>query len=213
MSALRHLRDVAQGRRPADDGLLGNTRCGWGRHEVSSEEAILAAFAARPLEVGDDPFGAETASGAALVGRDRALFADVYDGRIGRLWRVGDTAPLPPEPAVDLAFDPDMRQERGSVHFRQDDHPDLDAAAGERLRDEARDLVERLQRDGELRVRAFVVRAFGDAEASAALLALHTLGNETSRSARFSHAMVACHGEDVRVIVDPSQRREWTPRL
>ena len=34
---------------------------------------------------------------------------------------------LPAEPAVDVAFDADMRQERGDVCFRAEDHPELPA--------------------------------------------------------------------------------------
>ena len=89
MSAIDHLRAVARGEAPADDGLLGNARCGWGRSELIGEESILAAFCAEPFATDGDVLVVETAQSAALVGAQDALIADVYDGRIGRLWRVG----------------------------------------------------------------------------------------------------------------------------
>lgn len=215
MSALNHLRDVARGDGPADDGLLGNTRCAWGRGEVLSEEAVLAAFCAHPFSAEGDVLAIEAGQGAALVGMEDALFADVYDGRIGRLWRVGTGVALPHGRAVDVAFDPDMRQERGDVYFRAEDHPELDAAAAGRILSAARAHVDRVKREGKLRVRAFVVRAFGGADASAALLSVHALGNETSRSASFSYAILGMgtSEDSVRVVSEQTRPRRWTPRL
>ena len=43
MSALDHLSALARGARPADDGLLGNTRCAWGRGEIVGEVTPLFA--------------------------------------------------------------------------------------------------------------------------------------------------------------------------
>jgi hypothetical protein len=213
VSGAVHLAAVAQGRRPEDDGLLGNTRCAWGRDQLLSEESILAAFRSRPAPLGDAPLCIETAMGVALIGRDGALVADLYDGRIGRMWRVDDLGDATPEPAIDVAFDPDMRQERGCLHFRAEDHPTLDADAVEPLLAAARDLIERRQADGALRVRGFVVRAFGGAGRCAALLSLHTLGNETSRSAGFGHAVVALGSDGPREVIEPRRPRAWTPRF
>lgn len=214
MSGLAHLRALAGGKRPADDGLLGNARCGWGRGELPSEEAILAAFTAQPFDLEGDMLAVETPLGAALIGDDRVLVADLYGGRIGRLWRVGDVT-APAEPVVDVAFDADMRQERGDVSFRQEDHPDLDAAATDRLLAAARHLVDSIRTKGKLRVRGFVVRAFGDTHASAALLSLYTLGNEASRSASFSSAVIGVGSDpgDERFVIDRPQSRAWTSRL
>jgi hypothetical protein len=180
-----------------------------------SEEAILAAFAARPLDLDGELLSVETPLGAALIGEGLAIVADLYAGRIGRLWRVGDGIAQPPEPAIDVAFDPDMRQERGNLSFRAEDHPSLDPVAAERLLAAGRDLIEQMRSDGKLRVRGFVLRAFGDEQASAALVSLFTLGNETRRSASFSYAVIALGPDvdDVRTIVDHPQPRDWNPRL
>lgn len=214
MSGLDHLRTLAKGARPADDGLLGNARCAWGGGEHLSEEAILAAFAAHPCDLAGEPLCIETSQAAAILSEGRALVADLYDGRIGRMWRVEPGLSLAAEPAVDVAFDPDLRQERGDLSFRAEDHPELDARAAERIVTAARDLVEGLRKDGRLRVRGFVVRAFGGPDGAAALIALFTMGNGAQRSAAFSYAALGIGpgGRIVSVLEDVTER-EWTPRL
>lgn len=213
MSGLDHLRNLALGRRPADAGLLGNTRFAWGGTDFIGEEGILAAFAARPFALDEAGFAVETAQNVALVSRSGALVADLYEGRIGRLWRVGDAPPGEPEPAIDVAFDPDMRQERGSLNFRGEDHPDLDPAAAPAVLAAAEDLIARTLTVGLLRVRGFVVRAFGTEAAAAALVALYTMGNEANRSAGFRYAVVAVDKNGARAVADTAARRPWTPRF
>ena len=214
MSALAHLRDIARGIRPADDGLLGNARFACGQADVVGAEAILAAFAARPFDLGGELLQVETLRSAALIGEADALVADLYDGRVGRLWRVGDGAAGAAEPRVDVAFDADLQQERGDVQFRPEDHPDLGADAAAQLLEAGRRLTERLRSEGKLRARAFFVRAFGDASASAALLAVHTLDNEDTRTAGFSYAVLgSIESGNPQVVRDQPGRRDWTPRL
>jgi hypothetical protein len=214
MSALDHLRSIARGERPADDALLGNARCAWGRGEVIGEEAILAAFCSTPFALDEGLLAVETTSGAALVGVDDALIADLYDSRIGRLWRVGLDVELPAEQAVDVPFDADMRHERGDVSFRLEDHPGLDADGARRVLAAARAYVDRVRRRGGLRLRAFVVRAFATPDAGVALLALFTLSNENIRSASFSYAILGVgEGAEPLSVGELSQPSDWTPRL
>lgn len=213
MSAIDNLRSIGRGDTPADDGLLGNARCAWERGEVLGEESILAAFCAKPFADGD-AIAVETAQGAGLIVEDDALIADVYNGRIGRLWRVGRGVAFPQEPAIDVAFDPDMRQQRGGVMFRAEDHPELSAAQAERLLAAVTAHIEQVRKTGALRVRAFVVRAFGTNETIAALLAIHTMGNETSRTASFSHAIVGIASDGAaRIVSEQSRARPWSPRF
>jgi hypothetical protein len=214
MSAVDHLGAIGRGETPADDGLLGNARCGWGRGELMGEESILAAFCAQPF-ADQDAIAVETSQGVALIGHDDALIADVYDGRIGRLWRVGKDITLPHEPAIDVAFDPDMRQQRGDVLFRAEDHPELNPAGAERVLDAARAHLNELRRTGALRSRAFVVRAFGNGDSTAALLAVHTLGNETNRTAGFGYAILGLEAPDssARIVTDQTRPRPWSPRF
>ena len=214
MTGLTHLRAIAQGRRPDEDGLLTNSRFACGRSEMSGTEAILAEFAERPFSLEGELLAVETPQNAALVSEHGALVADLYRGRIGRLWRIGDTGGPSGEPAIDVAFDADMSQKRGDVSFRAEDHLSLDPEAAERLLAESRDLVEQLRLEGRLRVRGFIVRAFGDRSGCAALIALFTLGNETQRRAAFSHAVVAIGPEGkTRMIPDKTEPRDWTPRF
>ena len=213
MSVLDHLRTLGRGDAPGDDGLLGNARCAWGRGELVGLESILAAFSARPLAP-DHVLSIETPRGAALIGEHDAMIADVYDGRAGRLWRVGRGVQFPSEPAIDIAFDVDMRQERGDVFFRADDHPDLDDAAAERMLAAAKSHVDGGRRAGGLRVRAFVVRAFNSGQATAALLAVFAMSNGSVRSASFGYAIVGIGAEgDARVVSEQSPPREWSPRF
>jgi hypothetical protein len=216
MSALAHLRAVARGERPVDDGLLGNARCSWGGADLLSEEAILASFAAHPLEFEDDVLCVETQQGAALIGHQGALVADVYQNRIGRLWRLAWETPDYREQSIDVAFDADMRQERGGLSFAPDDHPDLDPTAAQAIIAASRDLIKHVQEhDKLLRVRGFIVRAFGGPHASAALISLFTLDNQTHRSSAFSYAVIGIgpNPGDVRTIHPHPPARDWTPRF
>jgi hypothetical protein len=214
VTALGNLRILARGDRPADDGLLGNARCAWGRGELIGEEAILAAFCDRPF-TDENAIAIETDQSAALIGEGDALIADLYDGRIGRLWRVGRGIECPPETATDVAFDPDMRQQRGDLYFRAEDHPELDLAAGERIRSAAREQVDAVRRARGLRARGFFVRAFNADEFCAALLALYSMSNETRRSVGFSYSVIGIGTGDapVRAVTDQTAHRAWTPRL
>ena len=206
------LAEIAGGRRPADDGLLGNCRLEWGRGEAYGEEAILASFRAAPLAVGDDVIAVRQS--AAWIGEDAALVADLYGGRIGRLWRVGVGAAPPCEPAVSVAIDTDLRQQRGGVSFRAADHPELNGNATEAVLAAATAL---LAPDGGgvlHRSRAFVLRAFSGPTGTVALFALYRLGGGDVRTAGFVRAvaMIAADGA-IRSVVDQQSRSEWTPRL
>lgn len=213
MSGLVHLRAIGKGMRPADDGLLGNARCAWGGSDLLSEEAILAAFAKQQIDTDGECLALETPQNAAVMGPDWALVADLYNGRVGRLWRIGASVQQDAEAHVDVAFDVDMRQERGDLFFRHEDHPDLQRTALEPLLENARSLIERDRTSGKLRVRAFAIRAFGDTTASAALLAVFRLSNEPIRTAGFSYAVVGIVPGGSYDVSDAQLPREWTPRL
>jgi len=215
MTGLDNLRAIAQGRRPDHDGLLGSARFAWGQSELLGEEAIIASFGAHPFDLSHELLSIETPTGACLIGENHAIVADLYDGRIGRLWRVGEELEEDPEAAIDVAFDTDLRQERGALNFRAEDHPDLHSAAAENLLLAAADLVEKVRIGGKLRVRAFVLRAFGSPDSSAALISLFTLDNETTRSASFAYAVVgtSSNAQKPIIIYQPTQARSWTPRL
>ena len=214
MSALDHLRAVGGGAVPADDGLLGNARCAWGRGELIGQEGILAGFCAKPFACNVEALAIETPQGAALIGDNDAIIADIYNGRLGRLWRVGPDIAAPVEQAVDVAFDADLRHERGGVCFRAEDHPELPSHLVDKVVKATEAHVDSVRRAGSLRARAFVVRAFAAGESIAVLLSVYALGNEASRSASFSYAMIGIGDQgEPRIVCDRPAPREWTPRL
>ena len=215
MSAVDHLRALSRGDRPADEGLLGNARCEWRGVEILGEEALLGLFAREPFDPGDEVLFLETAQNAALVGASGAIVADLYGGRIGRLWRLGAGEPGLLEPAVDVAFDPDMSQARCDLLLRSEDHPTIGDSPAGGIAEATRDLLDRLHKEGALRARAFVVRAFGDGRGAAALLAIYALSNETSRRSRFFYAVVTTRpaGEQTFAVLDDPLVRPWSPRL
>lgn len=216
MSATAHFAALATGLRPQRDGLLGNARCEWQGVEIVGEEAILASFARAPFVAGSSEILVATPSAAAWIGSTGALVADVYDGRLGRLWRLGpgETGECAPEPRVDVAFDPDLRQARGEVLFRPEDHPDLEEAARAGLLEAASQMLADRRADGALRARGFVVRAFGASHGAAALVAVHTLSSGSPRAAELRYAALGwARGREPLIVLDPAPPAPWTPRL
>ncbi|WP_195908663.1 hypothetical protein [Novosphingobium sp. Gsoil 351] len=214
MTVSEHFAALADGRRPEQDGLLGNARCEWQGVEFLGEEAILAQFARQRFDCQGIAFHVETASGAAWIGTDAALFADLYDGRIGRLWRLGAGHPGKLERAVSVAFDPDLRQDRGEVAFRAEDHPELVTESAAALRSAASAALQTLARDGALRVRGFVTRAFGNGTAAAALVAVYVLSDDAPRRLLRGYAAIGvAPGQEPAIVIDLPPSGAWTPRL
>ena len=184
------LATLGQGIRPSADGLLGNCRLEWRGGEACGEEAILESFRMNRFDVAAGRMIADERGFAILDGNGGALFGDLYGGRIGRLWRVGPGEPPPAEPAITVAFDPDLSQERGDVLFRAADHPHLSSDLAPALLAAARGLVEAERSHGFHRVRAFIVRAFSVDGAAAALAAVYRLGGQPVRTSGFSYAVL-----------------------
>ena len=215
MNAMTHLETLARGQRPENAGLLGTAKMTWSRLDRLSEEDILATFATHPFDIDENAQRILVPTGAAIICEDRAMVADLYNERIGRLWRLGDRSNPPAESAVHVAFDADMRQERGQVlRFRREDHPDLPDSAVDGLLEVCHELIEKRRSAGALRVRGFIVRAFGTIEESVALLAVFSLDDAQERSATFDYAVVArTSSGDTKTVEDPEQPGTWTPRL
>lgn len=213
MSVRETLAALCAGHRPANDGLLGAARLEWGGGEAHGEEAILESFRATPLDAAQGTILHGTAA-AAWIGQDAALFADLYDGRIGRLWRLGAGSSPPAERAVAVAFDPDLRQVRGDVAFSAADHPDLAVGTQDAIVAAGNALL--AGHDGQPlhRIRAYVVRAFSVGDDAVALYALHRLTAETPRRAGFGYAVAQVGaGAPPLLVIDPWSPAEWTPRL
>lgn len=209
MSLLQHLEALANGRRPDGDGLLGNCRFEWRGHDTCGEEAILEVFRTAPFD-GSRAVLVETATAAAWISQQEALIADVYDGRIGRLWRIGEGAAPLPEPAVSVAFDPDLSQARGDVLIEPEDHPELDDGAFSDVVAAGRALLGETTSVPIHRARAFCVRAFSGATGTAALFAVYRLSGGTVRRSGFAYAAILLGGPSV---ADEAADIAWTPRL
>lgn len=215
MSALGHLEALANGDRPQDAGLLGTAKLSWASLDRLSEEDILSLFASHPFPIDDSAMRIETEGGAALVGSGAALLADLYDGRIGRIWRVGDEVDEAEEPVLHVAFDTDMEQGRSTaLRYRWEDHPDLPESWWEPLLAASEAVIDEKRRSSALRSRGYIVRAFGDSESAAALLWVFTLSNESKRVASMQYCIVGLGiNSETRVVQSRSKTGNWTPRL
>lgn len=218
MSIADAIAEIGRGHRhPA---LLENARLETGGGEGFGQEAILAHFTRHPLDLSDAVW-IETPSGFATFADDRALFGDLYDGHIARLWRLDPVAGEMPEPAVSVAFDPDLRQARQGVAARIEDHPGLDPTRFDALVAAGRSLLTLRTADeaAPLRARAWLLRAFAGPDGAAGLFATHAVGDEVERrSAGFTFAAALVAGSDVTLVRDgagEAHRRvaPWRPRL
>lgn len=212
MNLRAHLTELAGGAVPV--GLLLNTcRLEWGGADCYGEEAIAELFGGAPMRFDAADTLVQAAFGVALVGGAQALVADLYDGRIGRLWRLGPGDAPEMEPTVAVAFDPDLRQTRGDVYWRPEDHPELALSRHPAIEQAGRDLLARPDGEPLHRARTFVVRAFGDEEA-VALYAVHRLSGGAVRTAGFGYAVAGWSAEGKRWLVQDQRRPvAWTSHL
>ncbi|WP_185965066.1 hypothetical protein [Glacieibacterium frigidum] len=179
--------------------VLGACRLESGGVDAFGSEAVIDAFRRAPLSL-DGATLIESARGAALLTESEAVFADLYGDQIGRLWRVGQADPGTPEPAVAVAFDPDLAQARASVLFAASDHPGLAPDGVPRVEAASRSIIDD---PAQFRARAFVVRAFGDAQSGAALYAVHGLAAGVVRTPSLIMAAACWKDEVFRIVRDP----------
>ena len=211
MSVLDTLTDLRAGRRPLA-GLLHGCRLHAFGSEVQGEDAIAERFRTLPY-VPTDPVMVEVPGHFALFAGAGAIIADVADGNVARLWRVGPGPAIPPEPGVSVAFDPDLAQARGDHFFSADDHPALASGAVARVEGLGRDLA---RADVAYRARAFTIRAFGSGSEGAALFAMYRLG--AAGSPGFVHVAARWLGDDIVVVRDGAGEAAlaatpWTPQF
>ena len=211
MSGLLALRALAAGV-PLADTILGACRLESGNVDAFGSEAVAAALHRAPLPQAEAATGIDCATAAALMTSEEALFADVYDGRLGRLWRVGQASPGQPEPAVSVAFDTDLHQTRADVFVVAVDHPALSVDALEQVAAAGRELI-RNPAFPAFRIRVFAIRAFGDAAAGAALFACHALAGDPIRTPSLALAVACWHDGNVRIVQDQPEERDLRTRI
>jgi hypothetical protein len=186
MSGAEALAALAAGRRPSREALLPSCMVeGWGTR-LYGEEVVLEAFRSAANE--EDSWDiVEDDAGAALIGRDLALIADTFEGRLLRVWRIGPGPCLPAEPAVSVPFDTDLHQGRADV-FAWELAAELEpaiAAAGRQLLGEA----------GGYRGRAFPVRVIASGPDAVILFALFRMSEGPVKAGGFSYAAARLHLE------------------
>lgn len=214
MSGLETLKYLMRGSRPLS-GLLHTCRLSGCGTESYGVEAIIENFRALPIKASGDPVIVESAEHIALCQAEEAVFADVIEGNIARVWRIGSGNFPSTEPEVSVSFDSDLMQARPDLFFDPLVHPALAENAIEKLADIASNLV---QHDRAYRARAFVLRAFGTSEMGAALIAIYRLSGEKIRMSGFTHAVVAWNGDERYGIQDHAaeaavSEKPWTPRI
>lgn len=197
MTLLNAMAAVANGQVPTQ--LLHACRLEVAGYDAFGVEAISDAFRQDPMPLVDAIVAEHDRHFAAITG-DQALFADLYDGNIGRLWRAGRAAPHPPEPFVLVPFDPDLRQARGDIEFAASDHPGLDAAAEARVREAGLAIL--AHDPAAWRSRAFCMRAFGTADGGAALFAVNRMTAGPVRATGFGHAVAIWDAGSIHHAVD-----------
>lgn len=210
MSAFEALEAVAAGETPPRGALSGTSRLEWQGGEAYGEEAVLESFRRARLDLAA---GSAISTPGTMLWTDgqTALVADLYDERLGRLWRIGPGRAPAREPAVAVPFDVDLKQDRRDVLWRHDDHPWLapeHAAAIETL---ARGIAAPSAQDH--RVRVFVLRAFSSEDRFGMLASVFRLSSEPTRAASFRMvaALVSANGE--LLVADNFPPTDWVPRL
>ena len=211
MSVLETITEMRAGRRPVS-GLLHGCRLHAFGSEVQGEEAIADRFRTLPY-VTADPITVDAPGHFALFAGVGAIIADVADGNVARLWRVGPGPAIPAEPGVSVAFDPDMSQARGDLCFCSGDHPALADGAVTRVEGIGREIA---RADAAYRARAYTVRAFGSVAEGAALFAVYRQG--AAGSPGFVNVAARWSGDEVVVVRDDAGEAAlavtpWKPQI
>lgn len=202
MSVGDALRRLAQGQ--STPALLHTCRLEAFGTSFQGEEAVLQAL----RQQGDDLAKADVLVGArhaVLLGEGVALIADLFDGRIGRLWRIGPAIATPAETGIAVAFDPDLTQARGGLFMRAEDHPELPPDALPQVQASAETLIARESRA--LRTRLFLIRAFAADGQTVALFARYRL--QPGEALGFSYVAARCSTEPCLFEDEGEPSRTW----
>lgn len=214
MSALETLTALMRGEHPRS-GLLHNCRlegCGSASYGV---EAIVENFRVLPMANMTDHLAFEDAAHIAVLAGEEALFADLIDGNVARLWRMGSDDFRTAERGVSVSFDPDLVQKRQDFLFDPEIHPALSSNAFERLTVIGQGLA---ANDGAYRTRVYALRAFGTADRGAALFAVYRLDGDSERTSGFTYAAVAWGASETHIVHDVAGQaalsiQPWTPHV
>ena len=210
MSALEALKAVATGERQSPGTVSATIRLEWQGGEAYGEEAVLEAFRRAPLDLA---VGSAISVLGALLWTDgqTALVADLYDKRLGRMWRIGPGPAPARELGVSVPFDVDLMQDRRDVLWRYDDHPWLAPEHSDAIETFARDIAAPSAHDH--RIRVFILRAFSSEDHFGMLASVFRLSSEPTRSASFRMVAALVSPEGERLVADDFPPTDWVPRL
>ena len=166
--------------------------------ETFGRTDALDLFARYPLALSATPH-VLTSPGALAVldvtpdGRTVGVFADVVEGALARLWVAGPVAEDAfAEPAVPVASDDFLTQDRTACAGDPHDHPWLDARTWPQVLASAAEALHLVSEPpAASSSRAVVVRAFSCGDAFAALYTLRVLSPGLPRNAHRRWALVA----------------------
>ena len=214
MSVLDVLSTMMRGERPVA-GLLHNCRLEALGAEAYGVEAVVERLGAAPFEITSAARVVQTAGHVAVFEGERAIFADLFDASIGRLWVLGPDRSGGGEPILAVPFDPDLDQGGGDLFLAASDHTGLAADAVFQVVALGRAVVADV---GAPRTRAFAIRAFGTASTGAALFAVFRLRPAGRNVAGFSFIAGYWHDGGHRIIGDFGSEAaladsRWTPRI
>ena len=149
-----------------------------------------------------------SASGALAVldvtpdGRSIGVFADVVDGVLARLWVCGPVLrDAVAEPAVAVASDDFLSQDRRAVAGEPRDHPLLDPQAWPQVQAGAAEAQLGLDQSAASSSNAVVVRAFSSGGSFAALYTLRVLSAGMPRLAHRRFALAMGHADSSGALI------------
>jgi hypothetical protein len=234
MSDLRKtLQEVLAG--TGTPAVLHNCRFEGAGASACGREAILELFRTEAVALDDIHFARSLRFGALFATTARgpvALFADLYNDQIGRLWYLGPhPLPLRRTDRIDVPHDPRLADAAPAVAFEAVDHPELKQSHAARITAfaiallETRTIAASVTLSPPLRElatpRLFVLRAFSDGASTVLLLNAAALRSDDRPgliqfhlAARLPSAVAA----EAAVVIDEGQyavelSRAWRPVL
>lgn len=207
--------------------LLHNARFEGLGTETFGADAIADLFRAHPVRWTTVTETLAHPRAAALFGSTEhgpaALFADLYDGHVARLWLIADhDAGQPPAITTHVPVDTDRDQRGAAFPFDPAEHPALNpehasaiAALGAAMIDGGTPWPSAEQRHA--RVRPLVLRALSAGGSAAVLLRVQSLSDTHAGGVRQAYA-AALLGVREALIPDGAglrlaERAPWNPRV
>lgn len=205
MNAVQALLSLVRGAPGAAAGLLPAVRAeGWGS-DAFAPESVIAMFRGDVID-GDEASWDTVVdqNGAALIGANQIVVADLIEERVARLWRIGPGPLQPFERAITVPFDPDLRQHRGDI---------VGASEWGKNEPYIRRAGDALQAAlAAYRLRLFPLRKIGPPERCLILFKAYLMSGEQQKRDGFVSAAVLLEGDSCQVFRDGTGEAELAAR-